>query len=118
MLDAGDEFVYIEVVMSKVPEIYSIRPKQIALSNPIYSPEYNSQFGLLVSDPAKDFKKKIEDLEIPMIAEVLGFSDLKKYPTFKDKRELFYSYDLFFVDYRIYNLIRKQTGQIFYKRKK
>jgi len=52
-------------------------------------------------------EKKIEDMEIPTIAEVLGFKDLENYPTFKDKKELFYSYDLFFVDYRIYNRIKK-----------
>lgn len=73
---------------------------------------------MIVKDPPEIFKKKIEDLEIPTIAEVIGFTELNNYPTYKDKRELFFSYDLFFVDYRIYNLIKKQTGQIFYQRKK
>jgi len=62
---------------------------------------------LIVRDPAKDFKKKIEDMEIPTIAEVLDFKQLENYPTYKDKRELFASFDLFFVDYKIYSRIQK-----------
>ena len=43
---------------------------------------------------------------------------MNNYTTYKDKRELFYSYDLFFVDYKVYNLIKKQTGSKFYQGKK
>jgi len=73
---------------------------------------------LIVKDPANQFRKKIEDFNIPTIAKVIGYTELDDYPTYKDKRELFYAYDLFFVDYRIYGIIKKQTGQVFYQRKK
>ena len=71
-----------------------------------------------MKDPPESFRKKIEDLSIPTIAKVIGFTELANYPTYKDKRELFYAYDLFFVDYKIYGIIKKQTGQVFYQRKK
>jgi len=64
-------------------------------------------------------KDRIADLHIPEIAKVVGFTKLnKKYPTFQDKRKLFNSFDLFFCDYKIYNILRKPTGKIFYERKK
>lgn len=62
---------------------------------------------MIVKDPVNDFKKKIDGMEIDTIAQALGYTDLNNYPTYKDKRDLFFSYDLFFVDYKIYNLIKK-----------
>jgi len=42
---------------------------------------------LIVKDPESDFKKQIEDMDIPCIAEVIGFDRLKRdFRQFKDKR--------------------------------
>ncbi len=42
----------------------------------------------------------------------------KKFPTYEDKRKLCNSFDYFFCDYKIYDLLRKPTGNFFYSRKK
>lgn len=58
-------------------------------------------------------------MEVPVIERVLGYSKVnKKFPTYKEKLQLFYSYDLFFCDYKIYNLMKNVTGKVFYERKK
>lgn len=49
----------------------------------------------------------------------MGYDKInKKFPTTKEKNKLVYSHDLFFCDYRIYDILRKPTGNAFYKRKK
>ncbi len=49
----------------------------------------------------------------------MGLSKINsKFPTYKEKHKLFYSYDYFFCDYKIYDLLKKPTGKIFYERKK
>lgn len=58
-------------------------------------------------------------MDIPLIAEVIGYEKLKKeFAAKKDKKSLLYNFDLFFCDWRIYNILRKPTGSIFYERKK
>lgn len=119
LLATGDDFIYLEIVMSQVPEKYSIRPIQIPLPTPIYGPEHQSKFCIFSRDPQRAYKDKIQDLNIPSIAKVIGYSKLvKKYPQYSDRRKLIYEYDLFFCDYTLYNLLRKPTGKIFYERKK
>lgn len=119
LLDQDDDFIYIEIVLSKVPEEFSIRPLQIALPVPIYGAEQGTKFCIFTKDPQREYKDKVKNLEIPTVARIMGYSKIdKKFPTYKDKLKLFYSYDLFFVDYTIYDLIRKPTGKIFYERKK
>ncbi|EGR27405.1 hypothetical protein IMG5_195870 [Ichthyophthirius multifiliis] len=119
LLDLQDDFIYIEIILSQIPENYSIRPLQISLPVPIYGKNYNTRFCIFSKDPQRDYKEKIKDLDIPCIEKIIGYSKIdKKYPTYKDKLKLFYSYDMFFVDYTIYDLIRKPTGKVFYQRKK
>lgn len=50
---------------------------------------------------------------------MVGYSQLvKEYNTYEEKRKLGKAYDLFFCDYRIYDLLRKPLGKFFYERKK
>jgi len=119
LLDMGDDFLYLEVILNQVPTEYSIRPIQIKLPVPIYGPEFQSRFCIFSTDPQRKLKDKIAELKVPCIEKVIGFTKLvKKFPQYQDKRKLFNSYDLFFCDYKIYNLLRKPTGKIFYERKK
>ena len=112
-------FIYLEIVTNKVPEHHSIRPVQVSLPHPIYTEAFNSKFAIIASDPAQEFTDKIQDMDIPMIGEVIGYEKLKKeFTGKKDKRSLIYNFDLFFCDWRIYNLLRKPTGSLFYERKK
>jgi hypothetical protein len=42
-----------------------------------------------VRDPQREFKDRIQDLDLDCIAKVQGYEKLvKKYPTFLDKRKL------------------------------
>jgi ribosome biogenesis protein UTP30 len=86
---------------------------------PIYSADNQTRFAVISSDPARAYKDKIENLNLPCVAKVIGYSKLKKnYPTYNDKRKLAYEFDGFFCDYKIYNLLRKPLGKVFYERKK
>lgn len=89
------------------------------LPTPIYSEGYFSKHCIIVKDPEETFKEKIQDLNIPCIGEALGYSRLvKEYNTFEEKRKLCKEYDLFFCDFRIYDILRKPLGKFFYDRKK
>ena len=42
------------------------------------SKEQNSRVCVIVKDPAREFKDKIQDLDIPCIAKIIGFDKLKR----------------------------------------
>ncbi|CAD8048444.1 unnamed protein product [Paramecium primaurelia] len=119
ILDIKDDFIYLEIVLNKLPIKYSLRPVQIQLPNAIYNQEMNSKFCIISTNPQRQFKDQICEFDIPLIQKVIGYGKLnKKYPTYTDKRKLFYEYDLFFCDQRIYGNLAKGLGKIFYDRKK
>lgn len=98
-------------MLAVVPEEYSIKPVQIPLPVPIYSEQFNTRSAIFVTDPQREYKDRLQDLSVPTVAKVIGYEKLKKnYKLLKDKRSLLYSYDLFFCDWRIYNLLRKPAG--------
>ena len=120
LFKAGNEgFLYLEVDMGQVPENVSVRPIQIPLPHPIYGEQYNSRFAVFSRDPESDYAKVVEDLEVPLLSEVIGYDRAKKH--FRDNREklkLLNANDLFFCDWRIYNLLRKPLGKLFYEKKR
>jgi len=60
----------------------------------------------------------ISKLDIPCIAEVIGFDRLKRdFHQFKDKRQLCRDYDLFLADIRIYKMLPDMLGKEFYSKK-
>jgi hypothetical protein len=57
------------------------------MPKPFFSKEYDTRVCLIVKDPESEFKRAIENLNIPCIAEVIGFDRLRReYRDFKDKR--------------------------------
>jgi len=57
-------------------------------------------------------------LNIPCVAEVIGFDRLKRdFHQFKDKRQLTRDYDLFLADIRIYKMLPDMLGKEFYQKK-
>lgn len=74
----NEGFVYLEIVMGRLPEEHSIRPVQIPLPVPIYGEQFNTRSLIFVADPSRDYKDKIQDLTIPTIAKVIGYEKLKK----------------------------------------
>ena len=54
-----------------------------------------------------------------MLSDVIGYEQIKKnYQQLKDKRALLEANDLFFCDWKLYNLLRKPLGKLFYEKKK
>ena len=54
-----------------------------------------------------------------MVREVIGYEKIKKnFKQLKDKRSLLAANDLFFCDWKIYNLLRQPLGKLFYEKKK
>ena len=57
-------------------------------------------------------------MDIPCIAEVIGFDRLKRdFRQFKDKRQLLKDYDVFLADIRIYKMLPEFMGKEFYAKK-
>ncbi len=55
-------------------------------------------------------------MNVPMLNDVLSYNKIKKnYKALKDKRELIAGNDLFFCDWKIYNILRQPLGKIFYE---
>ena len=44
------EYIYLEVIVSKVPEKHSVRPIQVKLPFPIYYREQKSRYTIITSD--------------------------------------------------------------------
>jgi len=119
LLDSDDGFIYIEVALNKLPDEYSMRPVQIKLPVPIYSDDFMTRCCIVSKDPQRDYKNKIAGLDIPTFAKVIGYTKLQRnYQQFEEKRKLCKDYDLFFCDYKIYDLLRKPLGKFFYDHKK
>ena len=115
----NDGFLYLEVDLAEVPWKHSVRPIQIQLPNPIYSEAYNSRFAIFTMDPPEAFISNIQDLELPLLSEAIGFDRAKKhFRNNKQKLKLLNSNDMFFCDWKIYNLLRKPLGKLFYEKKK
>ena len=129
LLEDEEGFIYIDVLLNKLPDEYSMRPVQIKLPNPIYGETFLTRSCILCKDPQREYKDKIADMNIPTIAkvifwlikknQVIGYTSLtRKFQQFEEKRKLAREYDLFFCDYKIYDLMRKPTGKYFYDTKK
>ena len=70
-------------------------------------------------DPEEVLVNQIQELELPLLSEVVGYSRAKKHFRFnKEKLKLLNTNDLFFCDWKIYNLLRKALGKLFYEKKK
>ena len=58
-------------------------------------------------------------MDLTLLSEAIGYDRAKKhYRNNKEKMKLLNSNDLFFCDWKIYNLLRKPMGKLFYERKK
>lgn len=89
------------------------------LPHAIYSPEYFSKHAVIVRTPQREYKDLIAELNVPCIGKVIGYDKLlKNYQRYEQKRDLCKEFELFFCDYRVYDLLRKPLGKVFYDRKK
>lgn len=119
LLASDDDIVQIIFTLTQLPAKPNPRPFQIELPHPFNNAENNTRVCVLVKDPAKEFKAQLESLDIPCIAQVIGYSKLKKeYHQFKDKKNLLKQFDLFLADLRIYKMLPECLGKKFYIKKK
>ncbi|XP_074272541.1 uncharacterized protein LOC141596325 [Silene latifolia] len=114
----SDEFLYLILTLTKIPQKSRVNAFKIPLPNSLYSPE-NSEICLFVNDAnSKIAKSKVEEEKLP-IAKVIKLTKLKKeYKAYELKRKLCDSYDLFMAEKRIIPLLPNAIGKGFYKKKK
>mmetsp|Transcript_6068 Transcript_6068/g.9777 ORF Transcript_6068/g.9777 Transcript_6068/m.9777 type:complete len:167 (+) Transcript_6068:189-689(+) len=94
------------------------KPLQVELPNAFTTKENLSRVCIFVKDPEADFKKEIEALNIPCIAEVIGFDRLRReFREYSDKKKLLREYDLFLADIRVYKMLPECLGREFYAKK-
>jgi hypothetical protein len=75
--------------------------------------------AVFTTDPEQTFVTEIQSLELPLLSEAIGYDRAKKhYRNNKEKLKLLNANDLFFCDWKIYNLLRKPLGKLFYEKKK
>lgn len=113
-----DSMLYLTLLVNTLPSSVNIKPTRIQIPNGLYS-EAPKKFCLIVSNQFKEkFKQELKD---PSLAswKFLEYDKLRRnFKTFSEKKELFDSYDLFFCEGRVYMLIKKMLGKIFYQRNK
>lgn len=119
LLGEEDDFIHVTITLGSVPLKFSPRPVQVPLKHPIYAPQYLTHVCLLVKDPQRKYKDLVQDLEVPCLAKIIGYEKLmKNYKQYYDRRQLVSEFDLFFCDKRIYRMLPKVTGSLFYRKKK
>lgn len=116
-----NEFISINIEVNRLPELSTLRVVAIPLPFPIYAKKYNSRVFLIVKDPQRAMKEKIDSLELSdlPLSKICGISKLgKNYTQYKDRRELIRQYDLFLADVRVFNMLPDRLGKYFYEKKR
>ena len=118
MLADENEDIHLGFTLTKVPVTPTPRPLQIKIPHPFNCKDNDTRVCVFVKDPESAFRKQIESLDIPCIAEVIGFDRLRRdFRQFKDKRQLLKDYDVFLADIRIYKMLPEMLGKEFYAKK-
>lgn len=114
----NESFIYLNFVLGKVPNKYSLRPNTIPLTNPLYlANKDKTRVCLIVKDPRSAIKDL--NIEFPFKVKIIDIEKLKlKYSRFNERRDLIKEYDLFLCDYKVYLLLKKHLGKPFYDAKK
>ena len=69
--------VHLCFTMSKVPKKHSPKPVQIKLEKPFNTEKNLTRVCLFVKDPETDMKAKLDSLNLPCIADAIGYDKLK-----------------------------------------
>lgn len=121
LLANEDEFININIEVNKLPDLTTLRVVAVPLPFPIYTKKFNSRVFLIVKDPQRDWKEKIDSLNVKdlPLSKICGISKLgKNYIQYKDRRELIRQYDLFLADIRVFNMLPDRLGKYFYEKKR
>jgi len=118
LANEDDALINLTFTLTQLPERPSPKPVQVSIPTPIQSKEFNTRVCIFVKDPEADFRRQIEDMDIPCIAEVIGYDRLKRdFRQFKDRRALLNDFDIFLADLRIYKMLPEKLGKEFYSKK-
>ncbi|KAM3128494.1 hypothetical protein pb186bvf_019426 [Paramecium bursaria] len=75
---------------------------KIDISIPLYSQQINSKFCIISNNPQRTLKDKIQYFKILLYKRSQILRDNRIYKNYTNRRKLFYEFDLFFCDQRIY----------------
>jgi len=118
LLEEEDGFVHVNFTLTQVPVKPTPRPMAVSIPKAFNTKDNRSRVCVIVKDPEADFRSQIENMDLPCIAEVIGFDRLKRdFKQFADKRQLLKDYDLFLADIRIYKMLPEMLGKAFYDKK-
>jgi ribosome biogenesis protein UTP30 len=121
LLSDDNQFININIEVNKLPELESLRVVSIPIPFPLYSKTFNSRVFLIVKDPQRQMKEKLDEAGVSHlpISKVCAVSKLsKKYNQYKDRRELLRQYDLFVADVRVVNMLPERLGKYFFEKKR
>ena len=112
-------FLYVNMVVRKLPEVINITPSQIEVSNALYGKEYSSKHCFIVSNEfKKTYKEQLDNFK-KQGWKFLSYEKLtKNYKSFSQKQALSKFYDLFLCERSVYMLLKAHLGRNFYRSKK
>lgn len=121
LLQDQHEFLHMVLELNFIPEFFTLRPLQLPIPHPIYSRQFNSHVCLIVKDPQREWKEKVDasDLKQTPLSKIISIDKLgRKFKQFRDRRGLLRDYDLFLADVRVLRMLPDRTGKDFYRAKK
>ena len=118
LLDDADP-INVLIGMKSIPSTNGrTKPHLITLKHPLMDPD-ETDVCLIVKDPQREFKDKIEAKGIKAVKKVIGVSKLRsKFKQYEAKRQLCASYDLFLADDRVLPMLPHLIGKVFFEKKK
>ncbi|GAB5364262.1 hypothetical protein AAMO2058_000954700 [Amorphochlora amoebiformis] len=112
-LFVDSEFVYLSLTLMKMPDKGRVNGWRIAVPHSLYA---GTDICLITKDPVEEWEEKLEAKPVDEIKKLIDLSTLRKnYAQYKDKRDLFVSYDVFFADERILKLLPHLIGKRFFE---
>lgn len=121
LLENPHPFIYMTVELNHIPEFFTQRPLQLPIPFPIYTRDFQSRVCLVVKDPQREWKEKVDasGLKETALSKVISIDKLgKKHGQFKDRRAMLREFDLFLADVRVFRMLPDRTGKEFYRTKK
>ena len=102
--------------MKAFPETKRTKPHMIPIPHSLHA---ESEICIIVKDPQKALKERLEAEPIDGVVKIIGLTKLRdNYKTFEAKRNLCDSYDLFMADRRVLPMLPKLIGNSFFQKKK
>ncbi|CBZ55342.1 T2D23.8 protein, related [Neospora caninum Liverpool] len=118
--EKGAATVSLMLALKNIPQSFRKHPVQIVLPHPLFDvSKGEGECCLFVKDPQRKWKDLIAPEKLSGLTRVLGIEKLKKkFPTFKDKRMLCASHDVFLCDRKIADKLTPVLGKTFIQAKK